>query len=289
MGTESSPPSSNGTAPAPSSCRTAASGRRRVPGAIVHRPGQVAGVRHPVRRAGRQHRSIKLEVVVGDEARQALRALADRRRASAQPAAAPGVGYGTPNERPPSPRRRPRPPAPPGRPTATRGRWSPGGGVAGGARGATAHHRHMRQIDLEAVRGAEGGHDRIGLSGADLGARPQSAQYTCPWSASGPTWNSSRPSAPWPCRTRPSSSSASRVRYTVDGMVCGSRSRQRSMSSALVTCPLLVASTSITVRRCGVQRIPRSWNCSRTPDHGSGSDADRLIVRSVYGRSSLLQ
>ena len=286
MGTESSPPSSKGTAPAPSSCRTAASVVAEFPA-----PSSTAPARSPPSAT----RYDEPGGSIGPSSSKSWWATKRARRcersriaagASAQPAAAPGSD--TASRRSAHHHRV----GVAGRSAAgsTGGnprRWSPGG-VAGGARGATAHHRHVRQIDLEAVRGAEGGHDRIRLGGADLGARPQSAQYTCPWSASGPTWNSSRPSAPWPCRTRPSSSSASSVRYTVDGMVCGSRSRQRSMSSALVTCPLLVASTSITVRRCGVQRIPRSWNCSRTPDHGSGSDADRLIAFSIR-KISLLQ
>jgi alginate O-acetyltransferase complex protein AlgI len=88
--------------------------------------------------------------------------------------------------------------------------------------------------------------------------RPQLEQTRWPWSAPGFTWNSCRPSRPWLWLTTPISSSTSRVRYTVDGVVVGSSARQPSTRSAPVTCPSNPARTSSTTRRCGVQRRPRA-------------------------------
>ena len=91
--------------------------------------------------------------------------------ASAQPAAEPGVGYGTPNGTP----RTTASASPAARAAGVDRRQAEEGaahlgGVTGGARGAAPHHRHVRQVDLEAVGSAEGSDDRIGLRRADLGA-----------------------------------------------------------------------------------------------------------------------
>ena len=111
---------------------------------------------------------------------------------------------------------------------------------------------------------------------------PHSEQWRWPCSGAGRTWNSSRPSAPWPWRTSPSSSRTSRVRYTVDGMVAASRARQRSTRSAPVMCPSDAASTSITVLRCGVQRSPRSRSRSSTLLHGAEEESVDAHGRLVY-------